>query len=250
MITLSELVTYLHEQLQSSLYEDFCVNGLQVEGSSEITKIATGVSASLETIEAAVELGVQALIVHHGMFWKGDSPVIKGTKRKKLELLLNNRISLIAYHLPLDAHRDFGNNWKAAKDLGLTNLMPFGGGKIPIGVKGTLEGVSRESFQSRLEKYYGHKAHCALGGSDNIQKVGLISGGAHRSISEAVSDGLDAFVTGSFDEPVWHIAFEEKINFFALGHANTERIGPISLGEHIAEKFGLNHQFIERPNPF
>lgn len=250
MTTLSELCAYLNEEMQSSLYEDFCVNGLQVEGASEIRNIAVAVSASLETITAAVQLGVQALIVHHGIFWKGDSPVIKGPKRKKLELLLNNQISLIAYHLPLDAQREFGNNWKAAKDLGLKNLEPFGGGKQPIGVKGIIDECRRADFQLRLENYYGHQAHCAMGGLDIINSVGLISGGAHRSITEAVSSGLDAFVTGSFDEPVWHIAFEEKINFFALGHANTECIGPRALGDYLEQHLGLSQHFIEMPNPF
>ncbi len=251
MITLAELLAYLQETLQVSLFDDYCVNGLQVEGKVEVAKIATAVSASLETIEEAAARQADVLLVHHGLFWKGDSPVISGTKKKKLELLLSHNISLLGFHLPLDAHREWGNNWGAAFELGWKQLEPFGiFGKQTIGVKGRVEAVEREQFISALEGYYLHKAHAVAAGPQVIRSVGLISGGAHKSIQEAISQKLDAYITGSFDEPIWNIANEEKINFFALGHANTEKIGPRRLGEHLAAIYPIQHTNIDLHNPF
>lgn len=231
--------------MRCSEFTDFGPNGLQVEGKPQISKIATAVSASLLTLEAAAEWGADALIVHHGIFWNKDRLEVTGVKRDKLKLLLEKGISLLAYHLPLDAHESVGNNWKAAQDLGLTDLTPFS-----CGVKGKMKPVDREVFKERLEQYYQHPATCALGGKEKVQTAAIISGGAHWSVKEAVAAGVDCFVTGSFDEPIWHIAFEEKINFFALGHSATERVGPMALGEHLKEKWPLDVQFIDIANPF
>lgn len=251
MITLQEICRYLDELLSADTFGDSCPNGLQVEGRREVRSIATAVSASLRTIEAATEKKVDLLLVHHGIFWNKDSYVILGVKCKKIKLLLDQQISLVAYHLPLDAHQQFGNNWRAAMDLGWTDLRPFcfiNG--APIGVQGRVANLPTEQFQRSLEKYYNHPAHAAVGGKSRIQSAALVSGGAHRSLLDAVKSGVDAFVTGSFDEPNWHQAFEEKINFYALGHSATEIIGPKALGEHLRDKFGLRCEFIEDANPF
>lgn len=251
MVSLKELQQYLDELLQNPPVTDYCINGLQVEGQREISYIATAVTASLATITSAVDSGVQALLVHHGLFWNGDSYAITGKKRDKLSLLLKNEISLFAYHLPLDSHQQFGNNWKAAQDLGWTDLSPFGKiNGVPIGVKGKMPPMTRDKFQLQLEHYYQHPAHCAAGGKDIVQSAALISGGAHKYILEAINEGIDCFITGSFDEPIWHQAYEGQINFFALGHSATERIGPQALGEHLRQHFNLKHQFIDIPNPF
>lgn len=251
MITLQELCAYLDELLQPTLFSDGCPNGLQVEGKAKIKTIATAVTASLATIEAAIEAEADALIVHHGLFWNRDSYTITGTKRKKLELLLKSGLSLLAYHLPLDAHREFGNNWRAALELGWQNLEPFGRyGNVSIGVKGTVEPQNCADFADVLQRYYGHTAHMALGGKKTVGSAALISGGAYKSILEAASEGVDCFITGNFDEPAWHLAFEEGINFFALGHSNTEKIGPRSLGRHLNERFGVPCQFLDLENPF
>lgn len=251
MISLQEFCQYLDNLLQSKLFVDYCKNGLQVEGGKKIARIATAVSADLSTIQEAAKQGVQALIVHHGMFWNSDSPLVIGAKREKLQLLLKHDISLIGYHLPLDAHQEFGNNWKAAIDMGWANLEPFGlMNGIPIGVKGKLKPTSRDDFKKQLEDYYQHSAHTAFGGKEKVQSVGLISGGAYRSISDAAAQGLDCFVTGNFDEPAWSLAFEEKVNFYALGHTATERIGPKALGEHIKKQFSTDVVFIDTTNPF
>lgn len=251
MITLQELSSYLKELLQTESFSDGCPNGLQVEGKNTIKRVATGVSASLATIEGAIEKKADVLIVHHGIFWNRDSFVIEGTKRKKLALLLKHELSLLAYHLPLDAHRELGNNWKAAIELGWHALEPFGlyNGKL-IGVRGSFAPQSCEAFSESLERYYGHPVSMALGGKKKVVSAALISGGAHRSLHEASEAGVDCFITGSFDEPTWHEAFEEGINFFALGHSNTEKIGPFHLGRHLQERFGLPCDFIDIENPF
>lgn len=251
MITLQELCRDLEQFLSVSDYKDYCDNGLQVEGTAEINHFATAVTASLATIQAAVDLGVQALIVHHGMFWNGDPYAIVGTKREKLDLLLKNGISLLAYHLPLDGNSEVGNNWKAAKDLGWDSLEPFGEYKgIHLGVKGTFPGQDVRDFQRKLEEYYKHAAHCALGGNDTIKSAALVSGGAYKLLPEAAKEGIDCFITGNFDEPAWHQSYEEKINFFAMGHSATERVGPKALGDFLMEKYSLNYTFIDIPNPF
>lgn len=251
MITLQEFFEYLARLLPSDKIVDGCPNGLQVEGKTSIKRAATAVSASLATIEAAVERGVDTLIVHHGLFWQRDSYVIEGTKRKKIKLLIDHGISLFAYHLPLDLHQEIGNNWLAAKELGWIDLQPFGYiNGVPIGVKGKMPAVSRQEFQAKLERYYDHSASCALGGKEHITSAALISGGAYKSMSDAVQAGVDCFITGNFDEPVWNQAFEEKINFFALGHSATERVGPKALSQRIKKDLGLSCEFIDIPNPF
>lgn len=250
MITRNELRHYLDQLLPGNGVQDYAPNGLQVEGKSEITRLATAVSASLATIEEAVKLKIDALVVHHGLFWNRDSYVIEGSKKKKLQLLLEHGISLFAYHLPLDMHPELGNNWKAAIEMGWSDLLPFcyvGG--VPIGVKGKISS-SQDGLKKQLETYYQHPAACALGGPTSIQTVALVSGGAHKTILDAAREGIDAFVTGSFDEPIWHQAMEEKINFYALGHSATERVGPKSLGAHLEKAFQLPCPFIEIPNPF
>ncbi len=251
MITLQELCEHLDQYLDINQFKDGCPNGLQVEGEREISKIATAVSSSVNVIDMAVKTGVQALIVHHGMFWSRDEFPVVGTKKEKLSLLLKNGISLIAYHLPLDAHGELGNNWKAAKDLGWTHLEPFGeyDGNF-IGVKGRFPKVSLNDFQKTIEDYYGHQAHSAKGGRDQVESAALISGGAYRAAGQAAKEGVDCFITGNFDEPVWHTAFEEKVNFFALGHSATERVGPMALQEYISDKWGVETLFLDEENPF
>lgn len=251
MITLQVLSQYLDILLRAPGLVDHCPNGLQVEGQAQIERIGVAVSASLETIQRACELNCQALIVHHGLFWNRDEFPLIGSKQKKIALLLNQGMSLMAYHLPLDAHPELGNNWKAAQDLGWTDLQPFGFfNHMAVGVKGKVLPQSRKVFQQKLEAYYEHSAHTALGGKEIVETVGLISGGAHRSIVEAAREKLDCFITGSFDEPTWHQAYEEKVNFFALGHAATERVGPRALAAHLRQHFSIECLFVDLFNPF
>lgn len=248
---LKQLCRYLDELLPSQGMNDSCPNGLQVEGKSEVRRIATAVSASVATIEAALELESDVLIVHHGLFWQRESPIIQGVKRQKLALLLNNGMSLFAYHLPLDRHPQLGNNWRAAQEMGWKDLQPFGYlNGIPIGVKGQFEACTQEAFKKQLESYYQHSAVEVLGGPQILTTAALISGGAHYSIMEASQEGVDAFITGNFDEPTWHQALENKINFFALGHSATERVGPRALSEFLARELTISCSFIDILNPF
>jgi dinuclear metal center YbgI/SA1388 family protein len=249
--SLSDLKLFLEKLLSNTPMQDHGPNGLQVEGKREIQKIGTAVSASLSTIEKAMGEGVDVLIVHHGLFWNGDPYPIEGSKKRKIETLLKNNVSLFAYHLPLDAHRDLGNNWRAAKDLGWRELEPFCEYKGAfIGVKGRFDPISIEEFQGKLERYYGNRASVAKAERKIIQSAGLVSGGAYRELKSAKAAGLDAFVTGNFDEPAWSEAQEENVHFLALGHTATEKVGPKALAEHIAKEFGLTCTFIDSDNPF
>ena len=251
MITLQELCEHLDHRLEIDRFKDGCPNGLQVEGTGEIGKVATAVTSSVNVVRKAVEAGVQVLIVHHGMFWNRDEFPIVGTKKEKLELLIKNGISLLAYHLPLDAHRELGNNWKAARDLNWSDLEPFGElDGNHIGVKGRFPRMSVNRFQRQIEEYYGHQAHVAAGGASEVRSAALISGGAYKAAVQAAKEGIDCFITGNFDEPVWHTAHEEKINFFAMGHSASERVGPMALGEYIKESLGVETVFLDEENPF
>lgn len=248
MIYLKAIKDYLRKLFSAENFSDFCPNGLQVEGKPVVKTILTAVSADLETIEAAVQKRADLLIVHHGLFWNKDSFVIEGAKKKKIKLLLENEMSLFAYHLPMDAHREIGNNWKAAIDLGWKELEPFG--FMDLGVKGVVDSLSFEEFLKTLENYYEHPATAVRASGKSIKKVGLISGGAHKSILEASSNELDAFITGSFDEPSWSQSKEENVHFYAMGHSATERVGPIALAKRIEKDLGVSSSFLDIRNPF
>ena len=245
------LVDYLNAYLEIDRYRDYCPNGLQVEGKAQISRIGVAVTACEETIESAIASEVDALIVHHGLFWDRGSHVAVGSMRRKLKALLDAEINLLAYHLPLDGHCEVGNNWVAARELRAEECeacFPLNG--MPIGVKGRISPVSYENFAETLNRYYSHKVHVAPGGDHLIEKVAFLSGGGHKMLFEAVKEGCDALVTGSFDEPLWYQAREEGIHFFALGHSATEEIGPRALGRHLEELFDVECLFINTYNPF
>ena len=251
MTTLHELCRYLDNELEPHKFKDFAPNGLQVEGSCDINSIATSVSCGFDVIEKAIDLNVDALLVHHGLFWKNQSFLPKGVLRKKLELLFQSNISLIAYHLPLDANQQVGNNWEAARQLGWNNLQGFPEySSQALGVKGTIEKTTPEAFKDKLQRFYNHEAHVAFCSKPYIEKVALISGGAHWELQKAIDEDLDAFITGSFDEPIWNLAKESGVHFFALGHSATECIGIETLGKHLAEHFSIHQSFIAPNNPF
>ncbi|MFN0065704.1 MAG: Nif3-like dinuclear metal center hexameric protein [Chlamydiales bacterium] len=242
----SEFVEKLNSYLDIASFVDFCPNGLQVEGKKEVRRAATAVSANLQTIEQAVALKVDALLVHHGLFWTKDPYLITGTKRKKLALLLENNISLLAYHLPLDGHREIGNNWHAAERLGWKELEPF----EQIGVKGTFSPLPIDQFVEILEDFYEHKATVALGGKKEVSSAALISGGAYRTLLDAVREGIDCFITGNFDEPAWSWAMEENMHFLAMGHSASERIGPRALAQYVERSCQIDCSFLDVANPF
>ena len=171
-------------------------------------------------------------------------------QKEKIKNLLQNNVSLLAYHLPLDAHSLYGNNWRAATEMGWYDLEPFCSlNGVCIGVKGYVKSQSRHEFQKKLEDYYQHPAHTVFGGKEIIETAGLVSGGAYRQISDAVHAGVDAFITGNFDEPVWHQAWKTD-EFFCFRSFRYRKNWPRALGEHLSEQFDLDVNFIDIANPF
>lgn len=247
-LNIESLSRFLNQLLDPTVINDFGPNGLIIPNEGAITKIATAFSPSLEIIDKAAQLGAQALITHHGL--QDIFPITSHTMYKKIKTLITNNIALLRYHLPLDAHQDLGNNWKAAKDLGWKNLEYFGEcqGSL-IGVRGSFAPVSTDDFVSILEKYYGNKALVAAG-KKTISSAALISGGAHKYINQAVQAGVDCFITGTADDPAWDIAHEEKIVFCALGHAATEKVAPKALALYLEKTYAIETHFIDTENQF
>lgn len=246
-----DLDAYLNRFLRVSDFEDDSVNGLQVEGRAEVSRVAFAVSACAEAFSAAAAEGADALVVHHGLLWKGRGPEpLRGPARERLRLLIEGDLNLLAYHLPLDAHAEVGNNAAAARALGLGGLEPFGDYHgMKIGVKGRLpRPEAREAFVARLEAYYGHRALVVPGGPEEVRAVGVVSGGAAKEAPQAAAAGLDFYVTGEPGEPTTYLCRELGLNFAALGHYATERVGVRALMEHLGETLGVETVFLELEN--
>lgn len=250
-IALKELVACLDEELQPKLFKDYCPNGLQIEGHSQVKKIVTGVTASQALISSAIEQKADAILVHHGYFWRNEAAVLTGMKKRRIELLLKYGISLIAYHLPLDAHPEFGNNAQLARCLGWS----IKGGMEPdnnhsIGNWGSFvkpATVSEVSLQ--LEHVLGRKPLTIEGGAHLIHSIAWCTGGAQNLISQALALGVDAFVSGEISESTVHFARENNIHYFSAGHHATERYGVKALGRLLEKRFGIEHMFIDIPSP-
>ncbi len=249
MVARARLLSYLEELLEVRAFQDFCPNGLQVEGSEEIRSLVTGVTANLSLIEQAVAAGADAVLVHHGYFWKGEEPTIVGMKQRRLRRLLATDTNLLAYHLPLDAHPVYGNNVQLAEVLGFRPEGSFGGSPA-IGMWGRLaEPMAAEPFSQQLAARLRRGPLSILAGPPEINTVAWCSGAAHSYLMEAVRMGVDAFITGEISEPTVHVARECGIHLFAAGHHATERYGVKALGEHLADRFGLEHRFIDVDSP-
>jgi dinuclear metal center YbgI/SA1388 family protein len=251
VIELKKLVAYTDDLLDVSLFKDYCPNGLQVQGRNRIECLISGVTASRMLIEAAVERNADALLVHHGYFWKGEDPCITGIKHGRLRRLLQHEISLLAYHLPLDAHEQFGNNVWLATRLGIEVQGALGEGRDQgLGLFGKLSTpVNVATFSRLVEQSLGRIPQVIPGGSHNISSVGWCTGAAQGFIEKAVAQGLDAYLSGEISEPTVHIAREAGIHYIAAGHHATERYGVQALGEHLAQTFVLKHEFIDIDNP-
>ncbi len=245
------LEQHLNAYLDPHKIQEKAYNGIQVTNTGAITNIATAVSASLEAIEKAVALKAQALIVHHGIFRQNDSHPLTGITYKKIKLLMEHNIALLCYHLPLDAHQEIGNNWKAARDLELINLKPFAEyNGILIGVVGQLpEKLSFEVFKATAEQYYKRPAQ-AVKVKDPITSVAIVSGGADGFVAAAAQAGADCFITGRVDEPVWDSAHEHNISFLGLGHYGTETVGVKALADYLPKHFAVSCTFLKTANPF
>lgn len=251
MARIMEIVKYTNELLNCSIFNDYCPNGLQVEGRPEVNKLVSGVTANLALVTSAMENGADTILVHHGYFWRGENPCITGMKRQRLQILLDADVNLLAYHLPLDAHPDYGNNAQLARILNFKRLGTFGQGSGPdIGMFGELASpMAGEQFADFIESRLVRPPLYISGDDRLIKTIGWCTGAAQNYIEQAADLGLDAFLTGEASEPTVHIAREMGIHFFAAGHHATERYGVQALGEHLAEKFGITHQFIEIDNP-
>jgi len=249
---LHRLVAELDELLEAESGADYCPNGLQVEGRSEVRRLVTGVSASRELFELAAARGADAVLVHHGVLWNAAAPPrITGSYRERLRILLEHEISLIAYHLPLDRHPELGNAAQLARRLGLEELEPFGEhAGASTGVCGVFPepGEAEEFFAAGAEACE-RQPLVFPGGGELVASVGIVTGGAQREFHRAVADGLDAFVTGEATEWVLHQAAEDGVHYVAAGHYATERFGIRALGRWIADSHGLEVEFIDLPNP-
>jgi dinuclear metal center YbgI/SA1388 family protein len=251
MVPLKEFEAYLEQLLEPGRFDDYCPNGLQVEGRGQIAKVIGGVSACQGLLDVAVEEGADAVLVHHGYFWKGEDARIIGIKRRRLRTLLANGINLFAYHLPLDAHPELGNNVRLADRLGLVvdgSLADSGQGglvltgRLPAPMKGA------ELAQLIAERLGREPLH--IGEPDErIETLAWCTGAAQSFIELAMAAGVDAYITGEVSEPTVHTAREAGIHFYAAGHHATERYGVQALGSHLQQHFGIEFSFVDIANP-
>lgn len=252
MTQLSELVSYTDRLLSIDSFNDYCPNGLQVEGRTEVNTLVGGVTACQALLDEAIERQADAVLVHHGYFWKGENPRVIGMKQRRLATLLRHDISLIAYHLPLDAHLEFGNNAQLARVLDLNIIGTTGGnqrtpGLVMLGE--TINPMPGPAFAAHLTARL-HRNPLHIAGHDiPIKRLAWCTGGAQSYIEQAFEAGADAFLTGEASEQTVHFARENHLHFFAAGHHATERYGVQALGTHLAERFGLNFTFVEIDNP-
>lgn len=243
-----ELVTWLNKYLAIYDYDDISLNGLQVEGRDEVGKVAVAVDSSLTTFEQASQAGADMLVVHHGLFW-GKPKAVTGMHKRRLAYLLEHDISLYAAHIPLDAHREVGNNWGLARILGMSDLEDFGTWKgKPIGVKGTFPNkLSLRYLADLVEKELGESVLVHAGGDLEIGSLGIISGGAAWDVVTAANEGLDAFLTGEPKHEVFYEAFERGVNALYAGHYMTETVGVNLLADKLRDEFGVATEFILLP---
>jgi len=251
MASLIQVVDLLQSMLKPQLFNDYCPNGLQVQGKDHIQRLVTGVTASQALIDAAINLQADAILVHHGYFWKGENACVVGMKKNRLKALLMSDISLLAYHLPLDAHHELGNNVQLAKKLGLGIVEPlYPESPKQVGNIAVLdEPMSAEDFSGLCERVLGQKPIHIAGANQYIKTIGFCTGAAQGFIEQAVVMGCDAYLSGEISEPTVHAARETGIHYFAAGHHATERYGVQAVGEFLAEKLGIEHVFVDIANP-
>jgi len=251
MLHLRDLLRYLDDLLEVDRFKDYCPNGLQIEGRSQINRLVCGVTASQALIDAAVAAQADAILVHHGYFWRGEEAPIVGIKKRRVATLLQHDISLLAYHLPLDAHPVYGNNVQLAQVLGLGVEGSFGpDGNPAIGLYGRLATpMSAADLGAHIGATLGRIPLHIGDGAAPIQTIAWCTGAAQGLIEEAVQLGVDTYLTGEVSEQTVHLARENDIHFYAAGHHATERYGARALGEHLAAHFGIEQQFIDIDNP-
>jgi dinuclear metal center YbgI/SA1388 family protein len=250
MIDRQALLNTFDALLQPERFNDYGPNGLQVEGRTEVRKIVSGVTASLALIDAAVATQADAIFVHHGLFWRGHDGRVTGWLRQRLGLLLQHNINLFAYHLPLDAHPELGNNAQLGKRLGFAGQACFGDQQLGwLGAGTALTMTSPQALASHIETTLGRTVTLVAGKPGPMQRVAWCTGGAQSYFEEAIAAGADVFVTGEISEPQAHYARECGVSFIACGHHASERYGAPAVAAHVAAQCGLEHVFIDIDNP-
>jgi dinuclear metal center YbgI/SA1388 family protein len=251
MARLTDLISYLDELLEIGEFQDHGPNGLQVPGTDEVSAVVTGVSANRELFEQASRLGAQLVVAHHGLFWDFHPRLVTPAMKARLRVLFEGDMSLAGYHLPLDAHPEVGNNALICAALGLERGEPFGEHRgRPVGFVGrSEEGIPFDELRSRCARAFAQEPFVWDSGPETVHSVGIVSGAAASSFGEAIARGLDAFLTGEPAEHVMADARESGTHFVAGGHYATETFGVRRLGELLSERFGVEHHFVEVPNP-
>ena len=245
---LNELRDYIGSLLEVSRFRDYSPNGVQVEGKAQVQRIASGVTASQRLLEAATAWGADAILVHHGYFWRSEDATITGIKKRRIAHLLQHDVSLLAYHLPLDAHAKFGNNVQLGKRLGFVEQGRFG--EQDIACHGELEQPQMlAQLAAHIEGVLQRPPQVIGDGSRTIRRIAWCSGGAQGYFEAAVALGVGAFLTGEISEQNVHVAQETGVAFIVAGHHATERYGIRALGEHLAAHFGVEHRFFDMGNP-
>ena len=241
----NDLSNYLNQVLQPERFSDYCPNGLQVEGKPEINKIVTGVTASMDLLQAAHKANADAVLVHHGYFWRSENLPITGIKKHRIQFLLQHEINLFAFHLPLDMHPELGNNVMLAKQLGL-KVDAWSGmlALLELNKPQTLKRFA-ETIEEKL-----NRIPLVIGDlSRPIKRIALCTGAAQGFIEQAVAANVDVYISGEISEQTVHVARETGMSYISAGHHATERYGIQALGEHLGQKFGLVHEFIDCENP-
>ncbi|PKO90938.1 MAG: Nif3-like dinuclear metal center hexameric protein [Betaproteobacteria bacterium HGW-Betaproteobacteria-1] len=247
-MNIKELMDYTGQILEVERFHDYCPNGLQVEGRREVSNIVTGVTASMALLQAAQQAGADMVLVHHGYFWRNEDPRIIGIKHKRIRFLLEHQLNLVAYHLPLDAHPVLGNNVQLGLRLGLQ--VEGSAGEQSLVLHGTLpHAETLDSFQQRLGALLQRQPLVVSGSAREVQRVAWCTGAAQQHLETAIELGVDVFISGEVSEQTVHLARESGVAYIAAGHHATERYGVQALGRHLAEQFGLKHQFIDIDNP-
>ena len=248
MIQRQDLLAHFDALLQPERFKDYGPNGLQVEGKAEIRHIVSGVTASRALIEAAIADKADAIFVHHGLFWRGMDGRITGWMKERIRLLLAHDISLFAYHLPLDAHPELGNNAQLGQKLGVQWDATFG--EQALGMVGEADFVNAAALSAHVQAVLGRAVTCVSGAPEcAIRRLAWCTGGAQGFYESALAAGADAFITGEISEPQAHLARETGTTFIAAGHHATERYGAAAVAAQVAQQMGLSHRFIEIDNP-
>ena len=243
-----DLIRYLDEVLDAGRFKDYCPNGLQVEGSAEVRRVVAGVTASQALIDAAVARGADSLLVHHGWFWRGEDGRVTGFRKARMRSLMLHDINLIAYHLPLDAHPELGNNAQLASRLGWSVEGRFG--EQDLGCFGRLpQAMSLSELAPSIEAALGRRPLVVGNGERSIRRIAWCSGGAQGYFEQAAALGVDAYLSGEISEQTVHLARESGVAFISAGHHATERFGVQALAENLQSRFSISCEFVDIDNP-